>query len=97
MSDDIQSKRIDQLERVNRELLVQISAMRILFGVAGSVINQESENAFTIAVNETIDAGKAELANTPDLDDGVEEVPRRRVQMRTISASGHQSLSHCDA
>ncbi|MGP9433889.1 hypothetical protein ACT3RR_00425 [Ewingella sp. AOP8-B2-18] len=69
MSDDIQSKRIDQLERVNRELLVQISAMRILFGVAGSVINQESENAFTIAVNETIDAGKAELANTPDLDD----------------------------
>lgn len=69
MSDDIQSKRIDQLERVNRELLVQISAMRILFGVAGSVINQESENAFTIAVNETIDAGKTELANTPDLDD----------------------------
>ncbi len=69
MSDDIQSKRIDQLERVNRELLVQISAMRILFGVAGSVINQESENAFTIAVNETIDSGKAELANTPDLDD----------------------------
>lgn len=69
MSDDIQSKRIDQLERVNRELLVQISAMRILFGVAGSVINQESENAFTIAVNETIDAGKAELANTQDLDD----------------------------
>lgn len=69
MSDDIQSKRIDQLERVNRELLVQISAMRILFGVAGSVINQESENAFTIAVNETIDAGKAELANAADLDD----------------------------
>lgn len=69
MSDDIQSKRIDQLERVNRELLVQISAMRILFGVVGSVINEESENAFTIAVNETLDAGKTELANTPDLDE----------------------------
>lgn len=69
MSDDIQSKRIDQLERVNRELLVQISAMRILFGVVGSVINEESENAFTIAVNETLEAGKTELVNTPDLDE----------------------------
>jgi len=69
MSDDIQSKRIDQLERVNRELLVQISAMRILFGITGSVINEQHPNAFTIAVNETLDAGKAELANTADLDD----------------------------
>lgn len=69
MSDDIQAKRIDQLERVNRELLVQISAMRILFGTVGNVINAQHDNAFTTAVNEAINAGKADVASTPDLDD----------------------------
>ena len=36
MSDEILAKRVDQLERVNRELLVQISAMRLLFGSVGN-------------------------------------------------------------
>ncbi|MBV6817083.1 hypothetical protein KWG64_03905 [Rahnella sp. PD12R] len=69
MNDETLTKRVDQLERVNRELLVQISAMRLLFGSVGNVLNASQENAFTVAVNQALEANRADAANQADLDD----------------------------
>ncbi|PKE31973.1 hypothetical protein CWS43_08015 [Rahnella sp. AA] len=69
MNDDTLIKRVDQLERVNRELLVQISAMRLLFGSVGNVLNASQENAFTLAVNQALEANRADVANQADLDE----------------------------
>ncbi len=67
MSEENLSQRIDQLERVNRELLVQVSAMRILFGSVGNTMNAQFENSFTSGVKtfverekEALNAGKME-------------------------------------
>lgn len=68
MSEEVLSKRIDQLERVNRELLVQVSAMRILFGSAGNTLNAQFENSFTLGVQGFVEREKAAL-DAAELDD----------------------------
>ncbi len=68
MSEENLSQRIDQLERVNRELLVQVSAMRILFGSVGNTMNAKFENSFTSGVKTFVEREK-EALNASEIED----------------------------
>ncbi|ORJ22606.1 hypothetical protein BS639_04190 [Rouxiella silvae] len=68
MSDENLIQRIDQLERVNRELLVQVSAMRILFGSVGNTMNTKFENSFTSGVKTFVEREKDAL-NASEIED----------------------------
>lgn len=68
MSDEHLIQRIDQLERVNRELLVQVSAMRILFGSVGNTMNTKFENSFTSGVKTFVEREK-EALNASEIED----------------------------
>ncbi|WAT01341.1 hypothetical protein [Rouxiella chamberiensis] len=68
MSEENLSQRIDQLERVNRELLVQVSAMRILFGSVGNTMNEKFDNSFTSGVKTFVEREKESL-NASEIED----------------------------
>ncbi len=68
MSEENLSQRIDQLERINRELLVQISAMRMLFGSVGNTMNAQFENSFTTGVKTFVEREK-ETLNASEIDE----------------------------
>jgi len=72
MSDENLSKRVDQLERVNRELLVQVSAMRLLFGNVGNTMNAQFENSFTQGVKATV-AREKEALNAAEMEEAAKK------------------------